>query len=301
VNIFPHPIQPIILNQAKFEYRVVPADSSSDGFEIYSIQEVTGLDPEQGETVTYRPFYSIDQTTGRSQREAFWHTTRKPSANKDDIGTEIYINLVDRGWDPIMPATSTLDVRGLCTNRQLAAVLQRAGDQLNLEIEMAAPLAGIQCVRAPTLPQRPPRRDFAYWRLLSHLNLNHLSLIDNTQGAEALRDLLRLYNFAEESGENQAEMNSLMIDGLISVKSRRVVGRIGDGAAAGFARGVEVTLDLDEDKFVGTGAFLFASVMERFLGLYTTMNSFTQLVAKARQGDRVIKKWPPRSGNKTLL
>jgi type VI secretion system protein ImpG len=80
-----------------------------------------------------------------------------------------------------------------------------------------------------------------------------------------------------------------------------VVGRVGEAAAAGFCRGVEVTVELDEGKYVGTGAFLFAGVLERFLALYTTVNSFTQLVARARQGERVIKRWPPRAGDKPLL
>ena len=40
---------------------------------------------------------------------------------------------------------------------------------------------------------------------------------------------------------------------------------------------------------------------ERFLGLYASVNSFTQLVAKAKQGERVIKRWPPRAGDKPLL
>jgi type VI secretion system protein ImpG len=40
-------------------------------------------------------------------------------------------------------------------------------------------------------------------------------------------------------------------------------------------------------------------VLERFLGLYASVNSFTQLVARA--GDRVIKRWPPRAGDKPLL
>jgi type VI secretion system protein ImpG len=52
---------------------------------------------------------------------------------------------------------------------------------------------------------------------------------------------------------------------------------------------------------VGSGLFLFASVLERFLGLYTTLNSFTQLVATTRQRDKPIKLWPPRTGEQVLL
>jgi type VI secretion system protein ImpG len=38
-----------------------------------------------------------------------------------------------------------------------------------------------------------------------------------------------------------------------------------------------------------------------FLGLYTSMNSFSQLVVKTRQRKRVLKQWPPRAGRKILI
>jgi type VI secretion system protein ImpG len=80
-----------------------------------------------------------------------------------------------------------------------------------------------------------------------------------------------------------------------------VVGRVDDPVASGFCRGTEIALQLDEEKYVGTGAFLFASVLERFYALYSTINSFTQVVATGRDGKSVIKAWPPRAGAKPLV
>ena len=85
----------------------------------------------------------------------------------------------------------------------------------------------------------------------------------------------------------------------------RVTGRVapepGGDPAGGFCRGVEITIELDESKYLGTGAFLFACVLERFFGLYTTINSFTQHVARSRQDGRIIKRWPPRAGAHPLI
>jgi type VI secretion system protein ImpG len=47
--------------------------------------------------------------------------------------------------------------------------------------------------------------------------------------------------------------------------------------------------------------FLFASVLERFLALYCSINSFTQLVAKVQDRDGELRRWPPRVGEKILL
>jgi type VI secretion system protein ImpG len=60
-------------------------------------------------------------------------------------------------------------------------------------------------------------------------------------------------------------------------------------------------MQFDEEQFVGGGVFLFASVIERVLALYVTMNSFSQLVVTSTQRKEVIKEWPPRAGEKILL
>src|SRR5262249_11886611 len=150
---------------------------------------------------------------------------------------------------------------------------------------------------------RPPRRRRAHWRLLSHLSLNHLSLTDPAEGKLALQEILRLYDFSDvDAGQQQmAAVNRQLIDGIESVSSRRVVGRVAGSAACGCCRGIEVNMEFDEQKYVGTGVFLFASVLERFLGLYATINSFTQLAARTTQGDGFRRKWPPRAGDLQLL
>jgi type VI secretion system protein ImpG len=64
---------------------------------------------------------------------------------------------------------------------------------------------------------------------------------------------------------------------------------------------MRVELELDEDQFVGSGAFLFASVVERFLGLYTSLNSFTQLVVSTSQRKEPLHEWQPRAGRRILV
>jgi len=69
----------------------------------------------------------------------------------------------------------------------------------------------------------------------------------------------------------------------------------------GFARGTLVDLEVDEEQFAGAGVFLFSSVIERFLGMYTSLNSFSQLHIRTTQRKEALKKWAPRSGRKILL
>jgi type VI secretion system protein ImpG len=59
-------------------------------------------------------------------------------------------------------------------------------------------------------------------------------------------------------------------------------------------------MEFDEENFVGGGVYLFAAVIERFLALHASLNSFTQLVVKTRQRREVLKEWAPRAGQVIL-
>ena len=219
-----------------------------------------------------------------------------------DDGTDVYLRLVDLNFDPHRPATAALVVHTTCTNRDLPIKLQQSGNSLAFELESAVPLRRIRCLHTPTAPRRPPLRRHAQWRLISHLALNHLSITDPVEGRATLQEILRLYDFSNpQDGQQRDAVNRQIIEGITAVNSQRVVGRTGGPTAGGFCRGVEVTIELDEQKYLGTGAFLFACVLERFLGLYASVNSFTQLVAKMKEGNGVLKKWPPRAGETQIL
>jgi type VI secretion system protein ImpG len=64
---------------------------------------------------------------------------------------------------------------------------------------------------------------------------------------------------------------------------------------------LEVTVDFDEERYTGGGVYLLMCVLDRFLGLSCSVNSFTRFVATTNQRERPIKKWPPRSGTRVLL
>jgi type VI secretion system protein ImpG len=300
INLFEQTAEPIHLSQARSEYRIVPDVAHPYGLEVYAVESVTSVDPASNTITAYQPFYSFRHGGDRDRQRSFWYTERRATSQVEDRGTDVYLHLVDLDFDPRVPAESSLVVRTLCTNRDLPLRLQQAAEDLYFELERPAPLRGIRCLRSPTAPLRPSRRRGAQWRLISHLTLNHLSLTDPLEGLAALQEILRLYDFSDaDEGSPRAATVRQLIDGLTGLSSRPVVGRTGGPAAGGFCRGTEVTLEFDEEKYVGSGLYLFASMLERFLGLYVSVNSFTQLVAKTRKG--ILKKWPPRAGEQPLL
>jgi type VI secretion system protein ImpG len=302
INLFEQTAEPIVLTHTRSEYRIVPDVASPQGLEVYAVESVTGVEATGGPTTGYQPFYSFKHTGDRLNTRHFWYGRRREATGENDRGTDVYLSLVDLDFNPNVPDEKSLVIRTLCTNRDLPAQLRHATERIHFELEQAAPIHKVNCLRAPTIPMRPEHRRGGYWRLISHLTLNHLSLGDEAEGRAALQELLRLYDFSDpELNQQQSAVVQQMIDGITSVSSRPVVGRIGGAGAAGFCRGTEVTIEFDETKYVGNPLFLFATVLERFLGLYASINSFTQMVATTAQGQAVIKKWPPRAGEQPLL
>jgi type VI secretion system protein ImpG len=293
VNLFEQIAEPIRVNQAQAEYRVVVDGRRQDATEVYAIDSVVSTSPDDPRPIDYQPFYSFKHAADRAQQRAFWYATRRPSSRQGDPGTEVYLSLVDLDFEPARPAADTLTVRVTATNRDLPARLPFGGERGLLELEGAAPLSRILCLTKPTPTLRPTMGRGAQWRVISHLSLNYLSICDG--GREALQEILRLYDFSESPAIRQ------QIAGILDVRSRRVVGRPGAMPWNGFCRGLEVTVELDEEQYVGAGVYLFASVLERFFGLYASLNSFTQLVARTRQRKEPLKRWPPRAGEQILL
>ncbi len=297
VNLYRQRAEPILLSHTQAEYRVVPDARHPLAGEIYSVDRVTATSPEN-EQVEFQPFYSFKHAGARERQKAFWHATRRPaeqSGGKGDQGTEVYLSLVDLGFSPAAPADWTLNVETTCLDRDRPYRLPFGGEQPSLRLSQGAPLSALQCLTRPTATLRPALKRGALWRLISHLSLNHLSLADQEEGAEALREILKLYDFAD-SAETRA-----MIDGILSVRARRVVGRSPGEPRGGFCRGLEIGVHFDEERFAGSGVYLFAGVLERFLGLYCSVNSFSKLIATTKQREGELRRWPPRAGETVLL
>jgi type VI secretion system protein ImpG len=203
---------------------------------------------------------------------------------------------VDLKFSPATAANWTLDVETTCLNRDLAPRITFGEGHASLRLAAGGPLSKIAVLTGhPTPTLRPALKYGAVWRLISHLTLNHLSLVNTENGADALREILKLYDF-HDSAETRT-----MIEGILAVRSRRIVGRAAEDARGGFCRGVEVGVHFDEDRFAGSGLFLFACVLERFLGLYCNINSFSKLVVTTNRREGELRRWPPRAGEAVLI
>jgi len=293
VNLFPQVSEPIQLNQRKHEYPIVPDVRRPYATEIFSVDQVASIDTESQQTTTYEPFYSLRHSSRGGKQQCYWLARRRPSIRPNDDGTDMFLSLVDLSLSPIKPDANILSIRTTCTNRDLPARLPFGNEDGDFELDGASPLKRIVALRKPTQTIRPPSGKSSLWRLISHLSLNHLSLVQ--EGTEALKQILRLYDNAQSS------FSQGLIDSILEVSSKPDFARVSTESGISFAKGTRVELRLDESQFSGSGVFLFASILEHFLGLSASLNSFTQLVVSTPQRKEVLHKWMPRAGRRILV
>ena len=124
------------------------------------------------------------------------------------------------------------------------------------------------------------------------MTLNHQSLVDGSTGRMQLREMLTL--LASQSRQDYAQ-----IRGISSLSARSVTAHVGNQAWRGFCRGTEVSLEFDDEAFVGGSSLMMSAVLARFFAMYTSVNSFVRLAV--RQGDEVRKQWEPMTGRQVVL
>jgi len=221
---------------------------------------------------------------------------RKIGARASYVGSEVYLTLVDAQHAPFSPNLKQLAIKTVCTNRDLPLQIPIGKGQTDFTMEMGAPVESIRCVAGPTKPRPSLANGDASWRLISHLSLNYLSLVDSDseQGAAALRELLALYaDEADAATERQ-------IEGVKSISSRPITRRLPTSGPISFGRGLEISIRCEDSAFEGTGVFLLGSVLEEFFSRYVSMNSFTETVLRTDDRGEVAR-WPARIGRRPRL
>jgi type VI secretion system protein ImpG len=294
INLFERTAEPIRLSHTKTEYQVIPDIYAPLGLEVYSVDRVISVAPNSVESKEYRPFYSFKhniQGAASDDYDAFWFSSRRASEQKGDAGFDVFLSLVDQGLKPNWPASESVTATVTCSNRDLPSRLNITGSWGELDLESGA-MIKTRVVHGPTDTIRPAARGGLQWRLISHLSLNHLSLVDG--GVESLREMLRLYD------PRNTHTTSRQIEGLTAVHSSRKIARLASEYGFVFCQGLAIDAEMDEDKFSGGSAYLLASILERFFGLYCAVNSFTQLRVSTRQRKGMVWQWPIRSGEQAV-
>ena len=304
INLFPKRADRVHLSDQQADYHVVPDRTRPMDFEINQVLGVTGYGSGAEAEQSFRAFYTANDLPDgaaayyqvRREARLLSDRQRRQGPRSSYIGSELFLALVDSHQAPYSSALRQLGIDTLCSNRDLVLSMPVGTGKTDFTLESGAPVAAVRCVAGPTAPVPSSAEGETAWRLVSHLSLNYLSLLDQDAqaGAAALRDLLRLYC---GSGDAAALRQ---IDGVRSVTAESIVRRLPVPGPISYGRGLRVCVTLDESAFAGSGVFVLGTVLEQFFAKYVSLNAFTETVIRSvARGD--IMTWPARVGRCEIL
>jgi type VI secretion system protein ImpG len=306
INLFPRAADRIHVNSFEVEHHVVADRNRPMDFEIFSLERVQGISGG-GDTVTeILPFYSAGHHTRRDAPFAYYTIQRRPrmlsprqqqaGARAAYVGSEVFISIVDSAQRALTGDIRQLDVEAVCTNRDLPIQLALGQGRTDFLIEGGAPVETVRCIAGPSYPRASPAFGDTAWKLISHLSLNYLSLLerDPESGAQMLRGMLALYADPNDAAASR------QIEGVSAVSYRPVVRRMPISGPMSYGRGLEILLTLDDAAFEGSGIVSLGSVLERFFARYVSINSFTQTkLQSVTRGE--IRTFPVRAGRRQVV
>ena len=305
INLFDKRCDRIHVNGLQHDFHVLPDRTRPMDFEVHALTEVMGYGSGGGDEQVFKPFYAAHHTE-HADHTAYYAVQREPrllsshqkrvGPRSSYIGSEVFISLVDQREAPFSQELRQLGVSALCTNRDMPLHMPIGVSSSDFALDVTGPIQAIKVVKGPSKPVSSNREGSEAWRLVNQLSLNYLSLTDADpqQGAAALRELLSLHGGRREQGADK------QIEGVRHVKVSPTVRRLPMGGPITFGRGQLIDLEVDEYAFQGASAFLLASVLERFLARYASINTFTELrLTSASRG--AIKHWGPRCGARPVL
>jgi type VI secretion system protein ImpG len=288
INLFPCTSDPVRIEPLKPEALVRAADRQTTELEVYDVLEVLGT--QQGRRRRFPAFTSYGLTAAADvpHDEVYYVTRRVPAIS--DSGTDLYVALMSpRDAAPVAePEVLSIDL--LCSNRGVAATLGLGA--IDQPVRGSPVSVAFSNITAPTPPLYPHYDVELLWQLSSHVGLSRRGLHD----AQALRTVLRAYNFAERGNPHQGRLASLWIEAIREVETRKLV-RLHRGAPV---TGTKTIVVLDETSFGGIGeAAALGEALSELFGRLVNINSFDQLQIRLSPSLREYT-WTARNGNVRL-
>ena len=302
VNLFSKRSNAVEINAHQRETRIVADKNKALDFEVYSVSAAFGQETEGGNEQEFRSFYAT-RGTDEAADASYYALRREPSIvpealrrsgmRTNYVGSDVYASLVDRNQAPFQHALKSLSFETLCTNRDLPLSIPRTGPS-DFKMKASVPVESIKIVHGPTEPKPALAQGIMAWRIISHLDVNALTLTDlnEDEGPQALRELLSIYGTLAGPGQNK------QIEAIRHCRIKQVAHILPD-SALGYGYGARVDLTIDETLFGGTSPYLFGAVLEQFFARHVSQHSFTETALRSTvRGE--IACWKPRMGKRPI-
>ena len=318
VNLRERDLDRIDIGPGQTEYQIIGDRTSVRRYEVVHLLDVRG--GGAGFERPFQPVFEIANTgrlatasyytlrrvrrrlTEAEQRErlarlqstAGYSSFKEMDAVSDTgRGSELFISLAEPGAGPQGQDLQYLSVKALCMEREVPTLLRNQANLARYECTATLPVAGVECLAGPSDPVDHAVDGFDPWLMLSHLQVNYLSLqeLDNTKAAEALRSMLTLF------APSEAHALHRQAKSLLEVETEFVTRRLVRKGMPAFARGLQVKLTVSDRGFDGGSPFVLGALLDHFLATHVSVNSFVETTLRMKDWSKELR-WHRNPGER---
>ncbi len=276
INLFKTQAEPVRLTGKVPDYPLKVDYSFADCANIYSVREVSGRNPETGETRHFRP---LQELSYRHPEDPTYSThTRTTGAGR----RRTYISVT--GVKPKIQEVLSVDV--LASNESYPRQYLELGELNELVSEVSKDVEVSNISRPSKMVTPPAIQDFQ-WQLISLMSL-HLS---NLGDVDHFQTLLSLFDWSDQV-ENQNRIKAIeSVNSEVKHRIRRGV----------LVQGLQITLEVKESGFSSqSDLYLFGTVLHHFFTAYANLTEYveTRLVSLPTYKEWV---WKPTRGSRPIL
>lgn len=293
INLFPKTTDPLRIDYRKTEYRLIPDQRRDNNFEIYSIDSVIVTDETTNEAYEMSPYFSMRHH--EANQSLFWYSKRVNASSRNIPGSDLYLSFVNLKFNPKTPPSRIVYAHTWCTNRHHASTLSA---NATFFMDTSISVSSITCLNTPTASYCASMDGESLWKMVSLLSSNLLFLeSENDTAINLLKE--RLYLYAKTTAYEKR--SHALIDALKSIETQPITRRASQHVWKGLLSGIEVTLSCNANPYNGSAHFLLASILQKYITLSISINSFAEFVLKGKNYEGEWMRWPAFNGIKPLL
>lgn len=299
INLFSIGADPIKMDGTRNTYPITPKRNSPGHYEVFSVDCVEGWIMNEGGNMTadtgseYHDFESFrhDIECVHDRRIIYYKVRIKESIRR--AGTEHDIAFVYEDEKEALKASDVISLDLTCSNSTLPLDLN-VGD-LDKPTLKSPTFVGFTNITKPSPPIPPILDGSLFWRLISNLSLNYVSLLDK----DALITILSTYDFPSHQDRLSEQTSKRRYQGIKSLTTEPT-----DVLFKGLPiRGLITHIEMDENYFLSEGdMYLFSTVLAEFFSQYSSINSFHILnVTNIKNKESYQWQWDAKKGQQPLI
>ena len=292
VNLFEKKAEPQKIDHKKLEYPILTDAHHPEFYRVYSILNMQMMrEKHEQDAVTYpiTPFFAMSHAHKENVRY-FYALNQKQYQHKN---IELGYSIISRHLNPHEIKSDFISTNLLCSNGNLPYESMSLS-QHTLNMNGTGLVRRAQVLKRPTPCYVFNGNKEEQWRLISHLSLNLMTLMQEN-AVPHIQELLALYNLSN------AKENHLLIDAIQGIEFESTHKMMNIKPFPAFVRGIKVKVSIKAEVFRGHSLYIFSQLLSYVFNLKVQMNSFVDLIIFDDQSRQELYQCVQNVGGKKLL